>query len=134
MAAEAAARVLDDRRADPLGRAMPTDRRRGRDRRASPRVEVRLQCEDVGFPDSKMLQSEDLSVFGVCVRTEEPYKRGSRLLLELHLPDGGEAPLALRCEVVGWDKRRRRARLAFRDPPVRAVRRILRFLQTISEA
>ncbi len=101
--------------------------RRSRERRASPRVQVELDCEERCGSSRYFRITTDLSTFGLATRQGYRHRVGTRLELLLYLPDG-EPPLSLSAEVVGAYDERGGMRLAFRNPSREAVRRIHRFL------
>lgn len=108
------------------------DRRDERDRRATPRVAVQLECEERSEGARYFRITEDLSTFGLATRQGFPHPTGTRLQLSLHLPDvdagATPLPLELEAEVVGHYDERGGTRLAFRQPSVEAVKRIHKFL------
>lgn len=124
-------RQLDRR--DPSARpvlpgAGETDRRDSRDRRASPRLEVELDCEELIDGARYFRITRDLSTFGLSTRTGYPLPVGTRFELKLYLPDEPQRPVEVPAEVVGWHTEDGGLRLAFRGPPAEAVRRIHRYL------
>ncbi len=118
-----------------VGRAKKNERRDDshRDRRATGRLQVALECEErVG--DARFFRlTYDLSTFGLATRRGTPHKVGTRVELSLRLPDG-QLPVALDAVVVGFTKETGGMRLAFRNTRVDAVRRIHRFLSSRVEA
>lgn len=104
------------------------DRRDERDRRATPRVEVQLECEERDEGARYFRITQDLSTFGLATRQGFPHPRGTRLNLALHLPDLPGEPVQVEAEVVGWYDAMGGTRLAFRQPSVEAVKRIHKFL------
>lgn len=111
-----------------------TDRRSGRERRATARVEVELDFEELIGDTRYFRLTRDLSVFGLSTRCGYPHPIGTRLDLRLYLPDAPSTPVALAAEVVGYDTFDGGMRLAFRSPPKEAIRRIHRFLSTLPTA
>ena len=107
-----------------LGRSV----RRRRERRATPRVQVELCCEDLSGPSRHFLTTFDLSTFGVSTRCGASRPIGAELSLKLHLPDDLRRPLEVRAVVVGEHEQSGGMRLAFRSPPEEAVRRIHKYL------
>ncbi len=103
------------------------ERRAPRDRRASVRVTVELECEERDGDSVLVRLTNDLSTFGVSMREGPTPKTGSRLGLTLFLP-GAPDPIVLEAEVLGpWDTKGG-TRLKFVRPTLEAVRRIHRFL------
>jgi hypothetical protein len=135
-------RVLPDRRQlerrgpsrPPIAGAGESDRRDDRDRRASPRLECELDCEERMNGSRYFRVTRDLSTFGLSTRTGYPHPRGTRFELILHLPDLPRHPISVQAEVLGWDNEDGGMRLAFRNPPADAVRRIYRYLKSRSAA
>ena len=106
------------------------DRREARERRATPRLEVELDCEE-RFEGTRYFRiTRDLSTFGVSTRCGYPHPVGTKLDLALYLPDDPRVPVKVQAEVVGWHSEDGGMRLAFRSPSAEAVRRIHRYLQT----
>src|SRR5882724_9735214 len=76
------------------------ERRRFRERRATPRVPVELECEE-SHGDSRYVRlTTDLSTFGMSTRHGPTPEPGSRLSLKLFLPDEPMAPLKLHAKVL----------------------------------
>lgn len=101
-----------------------------KDRRAGPRVPVELDFEE-HEPGARYFRlTWDLSVFGLSTRgSGATHPVGSRLDLRLHLPDRRRTePVQLEAEVVGYHADSDGLRLAFRNAPVDAIRRISRYL------
>ncbi len=109
--------------------ATESDRREGRDRRATPRVPCELDVEERALGARYFRVTRDLSTFGLCTLTGFTHPVGTRLDLLLHLPDEVREPVRVHAEVVGIDPSGNGTRLAFRNPPVEAVRRIHRYLR-----
>ncbi len=104
-----------------------TARTRG-ERRATPRLQVELECEE-RTGDSRLFRiTTDLSTFGLATRQGGTHPVGTFLHLTLHLPDGLGEPLELEAEVLGAFDAFGGMRLAFRNPPAHAARRIHRYL------
>lgn len=130
-------RVLPDRRRyerrGPWRLDMPSlgerDRRAARERRATPRVEVELDCEERHEGTRFFRITKDLSTFGLSTRSGFPHELGTRLDLRLYLPDDPQDPVCVQAEVVGWHNEDGGMRLAFRSPPAETVRRIHRYLK-----
>jgi hypothetical protein len=76
----------------------------------------------------------DLSTFGLSTRQGYPHQLGTRLRLRIYLPDGIKEPVEINAEVVGVFSHESQMRLAFRDPPIEAVRRIHRYLLSRTRA
>ncbi len=106
------------------------DRRGGRDRRASPRIEVEVDCEEIVDGMRYFRVTRDLSTFGLSTRFGYPHKIGMRFEMVLYLPDDRTNPIKVHAEVVGWNEGGAGMRVAFRNPSVEAVRRIHRFLRS----
>ena len=102
------------------------------DRRASPRQEVVLEWEEFSADGHYFRLTSDLSTFGLATRQGVPHPKGTRMRVMLHLLDD-EPPLPLEAEVLGPYNAEGGMRLAFRSPPVEAVRRIHNFLQKTRE-
>jgi hypothetical protein len=104
------------------------ERRRFRERRATPRVPVELECEE-SHGDSRYVRlTTDLSTFGMSTKHGPTPVEGSRMVLKLFLPDEPIAPLKLEAEVLGSYDDKGGMRLKFVKPSLDAVRRIHRFL------
>jgi hypothetical protein len=108
-----------------------TGGRRVRDRRATPRLQVELDCEQSLGSGYYFGITWDLSTFGFSTRHGTPHEPGTRLNVTLHLPDG-EGPLISEAEVVGVNAESGGTRLAFRNPGMDVVRRIHRYLTLVS--
>jgi hypothetical protein len=106
------------------------ERRRFRERRATPRVPVELECEESSGESRYVRLTTDLSTFGMSTRHGPTPVEGSRLVLKLFLPDEPMAPLKLEAEVLGSYDQNGGMRLRFHRPSLDAVRRIHRFLVT----
>jgi hypothetical protein len=102
--------------------------RRRRERRATPRVQMELCCEDLSSEAPSFRITFDLSTFGVSTRCGQTQPIGEELWLRLHLPDDLRHPLDVRVAVVGRHEESGGMRLAFRSPPADAVRRIHKYL------
>ncbi|MGA9522506.1 MAG: PilZ domain-containing protein [Myxococcaceae bacterium] len=110
------------------------DRRGGKDRRASPRIEVEVDCEEIVDGMRSFRVTRDLSTFGVCTRFGYPHRVGMRFEMVLYLPDDRTNPVQVQAEVVGWNEGGAGMRVAFRNPPGEAVRRIHRYLRSRSNS
>lgn len=117
----------------PTERPWEVARVEARDRRAGPRVEVELDCEERLGEQRYFRLTWDLSTFGLSTRYGYSHPMGTRLDLALYLPDAAE-PVQVRAEVVGACPESKGARLAFRNPSADAVRRINRYLRTQAAA
>lgn len=106
------------------------ERRSFRERRATPRVPVELECEEKHGDTRYVRLTTDLSTFGMSTRHGPTPVHGSRLQLKLFLPDEPMAPLKLEAEVLGCYDDRGGMRLKFVRPSLEAVRRIHRYLST----
>jgi len=106
------------------------DRRRRADRRAAPRLQIELDCEE-RLPHRRYVRRTlDLSVFGVALKDGKRHEKGAQVNLALYLPDAVE-PLEMRAQVVGPAPGfRGGVRMAFRQPPVESVQRIHRFIRS----
>ena len=131
-------RVVPDRRQTdrrgpsrpPIPGAGERERRAPKERRATPRLEVELDCEERVDGGRFFRVTRDLSTFGLSTRTGHPHELGTRLDLLLYLPDEPRRPVRVTAEVVGWDNEGHGMRLAFRNPEKEAVRRIHAYLRT----
>lgn len=112
-----------------LSAAQP-ERRRFRERRATPRVPVELECEESNGDSRYVRLTTDLSTFGMSTKHGPTPIEGSRLILKLFLPDEPMAPLKLEAEVLGSYDGNGGMRLKFHKPSLDAVRRIHRYLVT----
>ncbi|MBL8956242.1 MAG: PilZ domain-containing protein [Myxococcaceae bacterium] len=104
------------------------ERRKFRERRATPRVPVELECEEVNGDSRYVRLTTDLSTFGMSTRHGPTPATGSRLALKLFLPDEPMAPLKLNAHVLGSYDTGGGMRLKFLKPSLDAVRRIHKFL------
>lgn len=105
-----------------------------RERRATPRVKVEIECEErVG--DSRYFHiTSDLSTFGLSTRQGGPYPVGTHIQILLHLPDGHPQPVETDAVVVAAFSGRDGLRLAFKRTPLDSVRRIHQYvMRKISE-
>ena len=116
--------VIAPRSGRPTSRAAVTDR----DRRATPRLAVEVECEERVGPSTYIRITSDLSTFGLSTRQGFVHALGTRLKLVLHLPDDRAHPLEVEAEVVGHYDRRWGMRLAFKNLSAEAGRRIHRYL------
>lgn len=123
-------KLVPDRRSGERRKESGGDRR-FRERRASPRVQVELDCEERCGSSRYFRITTDLSTFGLATRQGYRHEVGTRLKLLLYLPDGAP-PLALSAEVVGPYDERGGMRLAFRNMSREAVRRIHQFLKRVA--
>jgi len=115
-------------------RAKAPERRKFRERRATPRMPVELEWEEcVG--DARLVRlTSDLSTFGLSTKEGPPHPKGTKLRVRLFLPDEPMAPLTLTAVVVGTWEGGKGVRLRFDKPPVDAAKRIHRFLATQAPA
>jgi hypothetical protein len=104
------------------------ERRSFRERRATPRVPVELECEESNGDSRYVRLTTDLSTFGMSTKHGPTPVAGSRLFLKLFLPDEPMAPLKLEAEVLGSYDGKGGMRLKFHKPTLDSVRRIHRFL------
>jgi hypothetical protein len=102
--------------------------RRPRERRAAPRSEVQLECEERVGPHRYFRVTHDVSPFGLSTRYGYPHPVGTKLELWLYLPDDPSHPVKLQAEVVGEWPDEAGVRVAFRSPSGQAVRRISKLL------
>lgn len=109
------------------------ERRAFRDRRATPRVAVELECEERTNDSRYVRMTHDLSTFGMSTRQGHTPPKGTRLTLSLFLPDEPLAPLKLDAEVLGAYDSGGGMRLRFKNPSVDAVKRIHRYLSCIRD-
>ena len=110
-----------------------SERRAFRERRATARVAVELECEERTNDSSYVRMTNDRSTFGMSTRQGHTPKRGTRLTLSLFLPDEPLAPLKLDAEVLGPYDSGGGMRLRFKNPSVEAVKRIHRYLSMIGD-
>lgn len=106
------------------------ERRAFRERRATPRVTVELECEERSETTRYVRLTRDLSTFGMSTSQGHTPVKGTRLTLALFLPDEPLAPLKLDAEVLGPYDSGGGMRLKFRNPSVEAIKRIHRYLAT----
>jgi len=106
------------------------ERRSFRERRATPRMPVELECEENHGGSRFVRLTTDLSTFGLSTRHGPTPPRGTKLTIRLFLPDEPKTPLTLDAHVLGAYDLRGGMRLKFRKPSIEAVRRIHRFLTT----
>jgi hypothetical protein len=106
-----------------------SERRRFRERRATPRVAVELEVEEQQGDSRYVRMTHDLSTFGMSTRVGHTPPAGARLALSLFLPDEPLAPLKLDAEVLGPYDEKGGMRLRFRQPSLEAVRRIHKYLK-----
>lgn len=105
------------------------NRRSGRDRRATKRFHTEVVCEETTSRGSRNYRlTWDLSTFGMSTQFGTRYATGTRVELLLHLPDDASGPVPMTAEVVGVNDDSGGMRLAFRNPPLAAIKRIHRFL------
>lgn len=100
------------------------ERRSFRDRRATPRVNVGLALEAANGDETMRLTTNDLSTFGLSIKTGPTPKKGTKLQLKLFLPDDPTKPLTLDAEVLGSFSNDSGVRMRFIKPDLEAVRRI----------
>ncbi len=106
------------------------ERRSFRDRRATRRVAVALDLEAHTTSGEAFAQrTNDLSTFGLSIRSGPTPKKGSPVSLRLFLPDHPDAPLQLTAVVVSAFDEQGGMRVRFVDPPLEAVRRIHRLVK-----
>lgn len=104
------------------------ERRGFRERRASARVVVSLTIEVGSGGERVLMQTHDLSTFGLGVRVGPTPTIGSTVTVRLFLPDDPTTPVELKAIVLGAYSNTGGARMKFVSPPVEAVRRIHRLL------
>jgi hypothetical protein len=109
------------------------ERRAFRDRRATPRVSVELECEERVNESRYVRLTTDLSTFGMSTRAGHTPAAGTRLTLALFLPDEPLAPLKLEAEVLGPYDGSGGMRTKFKNPSVEAIKRIHRYLSAIHD-
>lgn len=114
----------------PIPGAGERERRLRNERRATPRIEVTLDCEEQINGTRYFRVTRDLSTFGLSTRSGDRRQLGARFDLRLYLPDDAKNPVQVQAEVVGWNNEDAGMRLAFRNPSAEAVRRIHKFLVT----
>lgn len=107
------------------------ERRAFRERRASSRVEVELECEEREGEARLVRLTHDLSTFGMSMREGHTPKVGTVLALRLYLPDEPSAPLPLSAAVLGPFDVAGGMRLRFVSPGAEAARRIHRYLASL---
>ena len=110
-----------------------SERRAFRERRATPRVSVELECEERSSASRYVRLTSDLSTFGMSTRQGHTPAVGTRLTLSLFLPDEPMAPLKMDAEVLGAFDGAGGMRLKFRNPSVESIKRIHRYLSLIRE-
>jgi len=106
-----------------------SERRKFRERRATPRMAVELEVEEKQGDSAYVRVTHDLSTFGMSTRQGHTPPNGARLSLSLFLPDEPLAPLKLEAEVLGPYDAHGGMRLRFRQPSLQAVRRIHKYLK-----
>lgn len=105
-----------------------------RERRATPRVKVEIECEERVGESRYFHVTSDLSTFGLSTRQGGPYPVGTHIQILLHLPDGHRDPVATEAVVVASFEGRDGLRLAFKKTPLESVRRIHQYvMKKISE-
>ena len=109
------------------------ERRAFRERRATPRVTVELECEERTRDSRYVRLTRDLSTFGMSTSQGHTPAAGTRLTLALFLPDEPLAPLKLDAEVLGRYDSGGGMRLKFKNPSVDAIKRIHRYLSAIRD-
>ena len=107
------------------------ERRAFRERRATARVSVELECEERLQNSRYVRLTSDLSTFGMSTRQGHTPAQGTQLTLSLFLPDEPLAPLKLNAEVLGSYDSAGGMRLKFKNPTVEAIKRIHRYLASI---
>jgi PilZ domain len=106
------------------------ERRSFRDRRATRRVAVALDLEaHTSTGEAFAQRTNDLSTFGLSIRSGPTPKKGSHVSLRLFLPDEPDQPLVLTAIVVSGFDEGGGMRVRFVDPPLEAVRRIHRLVK-----
>jgi len=105
------------------------ERRSFRDRRATPRVAVALDCEAAEGDARVMCQTADLSTFGVALTGVPTPPLGTHVTLKLLLPDAEDEPVELKGEVLGAFDDKGGARLRFLSPPIDTIKRLHNFLK-----
>jgi hypothetical protein len=100
-----------------------------KERRATPRMPVELNWEEIDGSSRYFRATCDLSTFGMATRQGLVHAHGDHLKLALHLPDE-LLPIELQAKVVGSYDARGGMRLAFQNAPVEALRRIHGYLRT----
>jgi hypothetical protein len=103
--------------------------RRGRDRRAGPRVQVALECEEWMGASRVVWTTHDVSTFGLSLRDCFSRPAGSRVWLSLHLPDDEPQPLLLEGRVLGPCSAEGGLRVRFVNPPLPGLRRLHAYLR-----
>ncbi len=106
------------------------ERRKFRERRATPRMSVELEVEEKQGDSHYVRVTHDLSTFGMSTRQGHTPPTGARLSLSLFLPDEPLAPLKLEAEVLGPYDGNGGMRLRFKQPSLQAIRRIHKYLKT----
>ncbi|PZR07300.1 MAG: hypothetical protein DI536_28015 [Archangium gephyra] len=100
------------------------ERRKFRERRATPRVVVSLALETRDGDQTMRLVTNDLSTFGLSIAGGRTPKKGSKLQLKLFLPDEPTDPLLLEGEVLGPLDANGGVRVKFINPELEVMRRI----------
>lgn len=100
---------------------------RKRERRAAPRLQIELECEERASGQRYIRYTHDVSAFGIATRGGVNPPLGHAVQLTLHLPDGKPA-IALRARVINVQRNSGGVRLRFTNPPREAVQRISRFV------
>ena len=118
----------DPRRLELEPAALVGKDRRDRDRRASARLEIALDCVERLGTQRFFRVTHDLSTFGLSTAVGDAHALGTRLHLALHIPDGGAEPVYVEAEVVGIHAETGGMRVAFRRPSAAAVKRIHKFV------
>lgn len=106
------------------------ERRKFRERRASPRVAVGLELEARHGSERTPQTTNDLSTFGLSVLEGPTPPTGTKLTLALFLPDEPMSPLELEGVVLG-PCGANGMRVKFHQPSLEAVRRIHRYLSGV---
>lgn len=109
-----------------LARGEP-ERRSFKDRRATPRVSVELECEESEGTSKFVRLTTDLSTFGLSTRHGPSLKRDTLLRLKLFLPKNPQA-LLIKARVLGPYDSEGGVRLKFIRPSLECVQRLHRFL------
>lgn len=105
------------------------ERRAFRERRGTPRVAIAIDVKTRDGDNQVARTTHDLSTFGLSFKGGTTPRKGTRLTLELLLPDEPAKLLTLKGIVLGALDAKGGARVKFVNPPIEALRRIHRFLR-----